>query len=92
MALNPYTRFYIEPIPGSPEWKLLQTRSPVPIAHIGTWKTARWICERLNRGRDLSVAVGNLVNDHIEDLEKGDVATLIKEVRHALELYELNEP
>lgn len=80
-------RFYIEPIPGGLIWKMLQTTSPITVAFFDDWKYANWICSRLNTGNELSIAVENLVLDHIESLTKGDVATLIEEVQQALIKY-----
>lgn len=89
MLLKRNARFYVEPDRLSRSWRMLQTSSPEVIAVFGAWDEASWVINRLNSGRELCIAVTNLLNN---GALKGEAAPLIDELQQALDRYKRDEP
>lgn len=64
MQIKHNTRWHIQPVTGGGRgYLLMQANSPVPIGLFAERDEALWVCNRLNAGRRLCVAVGNIL-DH----------------------------
>lgn len=79
-------RWYVDPYrTPSMGYMLCQTNSAFPVAYVANEDEAKWICNKLNSGRELCVAVSNLL-EH-STWAKGEAASLIDDTLQALMRY-----
>lgn len=91
MQIKHNTRWYVTPAPaGAPGYLLMQTSSPVPIGSFTDREEALWVCNRLNAGRRLCIAVGNIL-DH-DTLMSEHANGLVDDLLEALTEYKRDFP
>lgn len=91
MELKMNMRWYVTPAPaGAKGYLLMQTNSPAPIGLFVHSDEAMWVMNRLNAGKRLCIAMGNLL-DH-DAIINDQANSLVDDAIDALTEYKRDYP
>jgi hypothetical protein len=90
MQIKYNTRWYIDPIMQRKDnvalgYGLYQSNSKIAIAFFPDLNEGTWVAHKLNSGRELCIAISNLIN--IDDWLKGNNNVLVEDTLRALVEY-----